>query len=49
MYQDDKTDHEIGDHNSEDTRESTLSSDIEEDDLDHQHELLHLGQARQDK
>jgi len=28
---------------------STLSSDIEEDDLDHQQEVLHLGQARRDK
>jgi len=49
MYQDDETDHKVGDDDGEDTGESTLSSDIEEDDLDHQHELLHLGQVRQDK
>jgi len=49
MYQDDETDQEIDDDNSEDTGESTLSSDIEEDDLDHQQEVLHLGQVRQDK
>jgi hypothetical protein len=49
MNQDDETDQEIGDDESEDTGESTLSSDIEEDDLDHQQEVLHLGQARRDK
>ena len=35
MYQDDDTDQEIGDDYCENTTESTLSSDIEEDDLDH--------------
>jgi len=49
MNQDDETDQEIGADDSEDTGESTLSSDIEEDDLDHQLEVLHLGQARRDK
>ena len=49
MNQDDETDQEIGDDESEDTGESTLSSDIEEDDLNHQQEVLHLGQARRDK
>jgi len=49
MNQDDETDQEIGEDDSDDTGESTLSSDIEEDDLDHQPEVLHLGQARQDK
>jgi len=34
---------------SEDTGESTLSSDIEEDDFDHQQEALLLGQAHRDK
>jgi len=46
MNQADETDHQIDDDDSEDTRESTLSSDIEEDYLDHQQEVLHLGQAR---
>jgi hypothetical protein len=34
---------------SEDTGETTLSSDIKEDDLDHQQQALVLGQARRDK
>jgi len=49
MNQDDETHQEIGEDDSEDTGESTLSSDIEEDHLDHQPEVLHLGQARRDK
>jgi len=53
MKQGDDTDHDIGDGKSEgeseDTGESTLSSDIEEDNLDHQQEVLLLGQARRDK
>ena len=41
---DDDTDREeISDDDSEDARESTLSSDIEEDDLDNQQEVLHVG------
>jgi hypothetical protein len=53
MMQDDDTDQDIGDDESEgeseDTGETTLSSDIEEDDLDHQQQVLLLGQARRDK
>jgi len=49
MYQDDETYQEIYDDDSEDTGEYLLSSDIEEDDLDHQQKLLDLGQARRDK
>jgi hypothetical protein len=53
MMQDDDTDQDIGDDESEgeseDTGETTLSSDIEEDDLDHQQQVLHLGQARREK
>jgi hypothetical protein len=47
---DDDTEWEvISDDNSEDAGESTLSSDIEEDHLDNQQEVLHLDQARRDK
>jgi hypothetical protein len=53
MMQDDDTEQDIGDDESEgeseDTGETTLSSDIEEDDLDHQQQVLLLGQARRDK
>jgi len=35
MNQDDKTDQEIGDDHSEENGESNLSSNIEEEDLDH--------------
>jgi len=49
MYHDDETDQEIDDDDIDDTRESTISSDVEGDDLDHQTEVLDLGQARQDK
>jgi len=53
MKQDDNTDQDIGEGDiageSEDTGESTLSSDLEEDDLDHQQEVPLLGQAHQDK
>jgi hypothetical protein len=49
MNLDDETDQKIGDDESEDTGESTVSSDIEANDLDHQHEVLHLGQACRDK
>jgi len=49
MYQDDETDQEIGDEDWEDTGEFTLSCDIEEDDLDNQQEVLHLGQVCRDK
>jgi hypothetical protein len=46
---DDDTDREISENECEDLGESTLSSDIEEDDLDNQQEVLHLDQARRDK
>jgi len=49
MNQGDETNQEIGHNDSEDTREFTLSSNIEEDDLQHQQEVFHLGQARRDK
>ena len=47
---DDDTDREeISDDKSEVLGESTLLSDIEEDDLDNRQEVLHLDQARHDK
>jgi len=50
MKQDDNdTDREISKKESEDHGESTLSSDIEEDDLDNQQEVLHQDQACLDK
>jgi hypothetical protein len=49
MNQDDETDQGIGDDESEATGESTLSSDIDQDNVDHQQEVLDLGQARRDK
>ena len=53
MKQDDDTDPDICDGEnqgeSEDTGECTLSSDIEQDDLDHEQEVLLLGQACRDK
>jgi len=50
MKQDDNdTDREISKKESEVLGESTLSSDIKEDNLDNQHEVLHLDQARRDK
>jgi len=53
MMQDDDTDQDISDDESEgeseDTGETTLSSAIEEDALDHQQQVLLLGQARPDK
>jgi len=49
MNQDDETNQKIGDDDIGNTGESTLSSDIKEDDLDHQQQVLHLGQARRDK
>jgi len=49
MKQDDNdTDREITDNESEDLGESTLLSDIEEDDLGNQQEVLHLDQVRRD-
>jgi len=49
MYQDDETDQENGDDDSEDTGESTLSPDIDKDDLDHPQVVLYVGQAHRDK
>jgi len=50
MTQDDNdTYREISENESEDLGESTLSSDIEEDNLDNQQEVLHLDQACRDK
>jgi len=46
---DDDTDREISNDESEDPRQSTLSSNIEEDDLDIRQEVLHLNQAYRDK
>jgi hypothetical protein len=47
---DNDTDREISENESEDPGESTLSFDIEEDDLDNQQqEVLHIHQARRDK
>jgi len=49
MTQDDNdTDRQISENERRDLGESTLSSDIEEDDLDNQQEVLHLDQARHD-
>jgi len=45
----DDTDQELSDDESEYPGESTLLSDIKEDDLDHQQEVLLLGQAHRDK
>jgi len=46
---DDNTDREISCGESEDAREATYPSKIEEDDLDIQQEVLHVDQARRDK
>jgi len=46
---DDDTDQELSEDECEDLGESTLSSDIKEDDLDNQQEVLYLDQARRDK
>jgi len=46
---DDDTDREITNDKSEDPRESTLLSDIEDDDLDNLQKVLHQDQARHDK
>jgi len=53
MKQDDDTDQAIGDgesdRQSKDTGESTSSSDIEEDNLDHRYEILLVGQLHRKK
>jgi len=49
VEEDANTDQEIGDDESENRGQSTILSDIEKDDLDHQLEFLLLGKARRDK
>lgn len=49
MSQNDETNQEIGDDDSEDNGESTISCDIEDDDLDHQRKIVHVGKAHRDK
>jgi hypothetical protein len=46
---DDDIDREISNDEHEDSGESTMSSDIEEDDLDIRQDVLHLDQAHHDK
>jgi len=49
LNQDDDTEEELSHDESTDPGESTLSSDINEDNLDHHQKVLLLGQARWDK
>jgi hypothetical protein len=49
LKQDDDTNQELSDDKSEDPREATLSFDIQEDDFDHQEEVLFQGQGCRDK
>jgi len=49
MQDDNDTDREISENESQDIRESTLSCNIEEDDLDSQQEVQHLDHARCDE
>jgi len=49
LMQGDNTDQELSHDKSQDPGESTLSSNIEEDNLDHQQEVLLLGQVRREK
>jgi len=46
---DDDTDRDISNDDMDDPGESTLPSEIEEDDLDNLQEVVHLHQARHDK
>jgi hypothetical protein len=46
---DDDTDREISNDESDDPGQSTMSSNMEEDDLDIRQKVLHLDQARHDK
>jgi hypothetical protein len=48
-HNDNNTDREIIENESQGLGESTLSSDIEEDDFNNQQEVLHVVQARPDK
>jgi hypothetical protein len=49
LQQDDDTNQELSDDAIEDPGESTLLSNIEDSDLDHQQEVLLSGQACWDK
>jgi len=49
LKQDDDLNQEISDDGSDDPRESIIISDIEINNLDHQQQVLHVGQARRDK
>jgi hypothetical protein len=49
LQQDDDTNQELSDVAIEDPGESTLLSNIEDGDLDHQQQVLLLGQACRDK
>jgi len=49
LKQDDNTDEELSDDESEDPGDSTLLSDIEQDDFDYQRDVLLLGQASRDR
>jgi hypothetical protein len=49
MNLNDDSDQEIGDDAKEDTVESTISSNIKADDLDHQQEVHRLGLVHWDK
>jgi hypothetical protein len=48
-HDDDDIDWEISNDEHEDSGESTMSSDIEEDDMDIRQDVLHLDQAHHDK
>jgi len=49
MKQENKANEELSDDESYNPGESTLLSDIEEDSLDQHHQVLLLGQMRQDE
>jgi len=49
MNQNDMTNQEIGDDDSEDTGESTLLSNVDQNNLHYQQEVHHLGKACCDK
>jgi hypothetical protein len=49
ISQNDETNEDIGVEDTVDNGESTMSSDIEEHDVDNLQEVLHRGQARWDK
>jgi len=49
MKEDGNTNREINIDESENTRESIVSSNIEEDNMDHQQQVLYLDQVHLDK